>query len=127
MAVGALIRYRLKLFGVPFRWLTAIDEWSPEESFVDTQIRGPYWLWRHTHTFEEIDSRRALMRDRAEYRLLYGAMGRISHALFIRRTLDRIFDYRAEMIARLLAPDDQSNVIQFPIKSSSLPEHPEVA
>src|SRR5512135_2403182 len=50
---GALIDYRLRLFGLPFRWRTRIEGVEPEQRFVDVQLRGPYRLWHHTHTFED--------------------------------------------------------------------------
>jgi ligand-binding SRPBCC domain-containing protein len=105
MEPGALLDYKLSLFGVGFYWQTRIEEWKPEKYFIDVQLKGPYALWRHTHIFEKLDDRRTLMRDRVEYAIPYGLFGRLAHWLFVRRSLKRIFDYRAEMTARLLEPD----------------------
>lgn len=99
---GTLIEYRLNLYGIPFRWRTLIERWQPEETFVDTQLNGPYTLWRHTHTFEELGPNRTLMRDRVLYRLPFGIFGRLAHWLFVRRALALIFDYRATATAELL-------------------------
>jgi ligand-binding SRPBCC domain-containing protein len=103
MAAGTLLEYRLSLFGISFYWKTKIESWTPEQSFVDVQLSGPYSFWRHTHAFEELGPDSTLMRDRVEYRLPLGVLGRIAGAAFVRRMLDKIFDYRAEMTARLLA------------------------
>ena len=46
--------YRLKLHGIPLKWVSRISEWVPRERFVDEQIRGPYAMWHHTHTFEDV-------------------------------------------------------------------------
>lgn len=108
MAAGALLEYRLALFGVSFYWKTLIESWTPEESFIDLQVKGPYSLWRHTHTFEEVGPDRTLMRDRVEYRMPAGLLGRIARAAFVKRSLNAIFDYRAEMTARLLAPSSEA-------------------
>ena len=108
MAEGTLLEYRLGLFGIRFYWKTLIEKWSPEESFVDVQLKGPYALWRHTHTFEELSHASTLVRDRVEYQVPYGLFGRFAHTLFIKRTLKKIFDYRARIIARLLAPAGRS-------------------
>ena len=102
MEAGALIEYRLALFGVPLYWQTLIESWTPDESFVDRQLKGPYALWRHTHSFEEQGPREILMRDVVEYRVPYGLLGSIVHNLFIKRWLAYIFDYRAALTARLL-------------------------
>lgn len=103
MEEGTLLEYRLALFGVPFYWKTLIEKWSPETCFVDVQLKGPYKLWRHTHSFEEMGPSRTIMRDRVEYQIGFGALGRLAHFLFVGRMLRKIFDYRAEMTARLLA------------------------
>jgi ligand-binding SRPBCC domain-containing protein len=101
MAPGALIDYRLKLFGVPMRWRTRIEEWQPEDRFVDVQLEGPYRLWRHLHTFEDRPEG-TLMRDRVEYELPLGPLGLLAHRIFVARQLDGIFSYRRKVIARVL-------------------------
>ncbi len=101
LAVGTLIDYRLALFGVPFRWRTRIAAWEPDRRFVDVQLRGPYALWQHEHTFEHADGGTRIG-DRVEYRLPLGALGETAHALAVRRVLERIFDYRRERVASLL-------------------------
>lgn len=106
MHAGTLLDYRLSLFGIPFNWRTLIESWSPEDSFVDTQLSGPYKLWHHTHTFESLAPDKTLMRDRVLYRLPFSIFGRLTHALMVKRTLNHIFDYRRDMTARLLTPDN---------------------
>ena len=51
MEVGALIDYRLHYRGVPVGWTSQIEVWEPGRQFVDRQLRGPYGLWHHRHTF----------------------------------------------------------------------------
>ncbi len=101
MRPGALIAYRLRLLGVPFRWLTRIEAFQPEERFVDVQLRGPYRRWRHTHEFVEV-AEGTMIRDRVEYQLPFGPLGELAHALFVRRRLDAIFAHRRRRIAELL-------------------------
>lgn len=101
MRAGARLEYSLSLFGVPMRWKTRITEWVPGVRFVDEQESGPYALWRHTHEFEARGDA-TLMRDIVDYREPLGALGLIAHRLFVRRTVERIFDYRREAVERLL-------------------------
>ena len=103
MREGALIDYRLSLFGVPFRWRTRITRWEPDACFVDEQIRGPYALWEHTHRFEDAPGG-TLVTDVVRYALPLGPLGALAHPLFVRPTLERIFDHRRRRVAELLAP-----------------------
>lgn len=98
---GALIDYRLRLHRAPVRWRTRIERWEPALCFVDRQIDGPFALWEHMHAFEE-QTAGTLIRDRVEYRMPFGAAGRLAHGLFVGRDLERIFDYRRDALARLL-------------------------
>lgn len=98
---GTRIDYRLRLYGVPLRWRTEIEVFEPPRRFVDVQLRGPYRLWRHTHEFAA-EGAGTRMNDRVEYQLPLGPLGSAAHAIFVGRTLERIFDYRRKRIAELL-------------------------
>jgi len=100
MKPGALIEYRLRWHQLPIAWVTRIEEWSPPHRFVDTQIRGPYKLWHHTHEFASVDGG-TRMTDVVRYALPLGPIGRIAHALAVRRDVARIFEYRLRRIAEL--------------------------
>jgi ligand-binding SRPBCC domain-containing protein len=104
MEPGALLNYRLRLHGVPIRWTTRIEIWEPPTRFVDIQLSGPYALWEHTHEFEPNGSGGSIIRDRVRYAIPYGPLGQLAHLLFVRRDLERIFDYRAKAFARLVQP-----------------------
>ncbi|MEJ7825430.1 MAG: SRPBCC family protein [Solirubrobacteraceae bacterium] len=102
MAPGTLIRYRLRVHGVPVGWLTAIREWDPPHRFVDEQLRGPYALWHHTHSFEALADGGTLMRDVVRYALPFGPLGELARRLFVARDVEAIFDYRAQRIVELV-------------------------
>jgi len=101
MREGALIDYRISVRGVPLRWQTRIESYEPMRSFVDVQLRGPYRLWRHTHTFEATPEGTDV-RDHVEYALPFGPLGQLAHALIVKRDLEQIFAYRRDVIAQLL-------------------------
>jgi len=98
---GALIDYRLSLFGVPFGWRTVIEAWEPESRFVDRQLRGPYRRWHHTHLFEDAPGG-TRMTDRVEYQLPLGPLGELARVALVDRQLAAIFDHRRRAIERLL-------------------------
>jgi ligand-binding SRPBCC domain-containing protein len=106
MASGTPIEYRLKLHGLRVDWLTSIEIWEPGRRFVDTQVRGPYRLWRHTHLFEDHPNG-TLVRDRVSYAIPLGPLGELARLLFVRRDLDRIFDHRQVAVAEALGADVQ--------------------
>lgn len=94
---GALIRYRLKLRGMPIHWITRIEEWVPGERFVDTQIAGPYSLWHHTHEFEDVEGG-TMIRDTVRYRIPFGPLGEVVRRTLVARDTEKIFNYRRERI-----------------------------
>ena len=103
MRAGTLLDYRLKLHRVPVRWRTRIEVWEPPRRFVDAQLSGPYSLWEHTHEFEPVGEGATLLRDRVRYALPLGPLGELAHRLFVRRDVERIFDFRREAVAARLA------------------------
>jgi ligand-binding SRPBCC domain-containing protein len=100
IGVGTLIDYRLRWRGIPLRWQTLIEEWDPPHRFTDSQIRGPYEFWRHTHTFDE-ECGGTRIRDEVGYRLPFGLVGAAAHRLGVRRDLEAVFDYRARRVREL--------------------------
>lgn len=105
MRPGALIDYRLKLHGVPVRWRTRIEVWEPPVRFIDVQVSGPYALWEHTHTFERDGEQGVVIGDHVRYAIPLGLLGRIAHAAFVKRDLERVFDYRERAVAERLQPE----------------------
>jgi ligand-binding SRPBCC domain-containing protein len=104
LQAGALLDYKLKLHGVPVRWTTVIETWEPPQRFVDSQAKGPYALWEHTHLFERDGNGATVIHDRVRYAIPLGPLGAIAHRLFVRRDLERIFDYRRNAVDERLAP-----------------------
>lgn len=94
---GTLIDYRLKLHGIPLGWTSRIEEWQPGSRFVDTQVKGPYSLWHHTHTFH-VMGKGTLMRDRVRYRVPAGALGRLAGGWKVGRDVGAIFAYRRRKV-----------------------------
>lgn len=104
MKQGALLDYRLRLFGVPFRWRTRIAHWEPDRCFVDEQLRGPYRLWVHTHHFREVEGGTE-MEDEVRWALPLAPLGELARPL-VSRQLERIFDYRARAIRAILLGEE---------------------
>ncbi len=97
IGAGTRIDYALRINGLPVRWQTLIDAWDPPRRFSDTQARGPYRLWHHTHEFLPMGGG-TLMRDTVRYRLPAGWLGLAGAGWKVARDVTQIFDYRAEKI-----------------------------
>ena len=101
MREGALIDYQLRLNGIPLKWRSLISTWDPPNVFVDTQLKGPYKQWIHTHRFTALDAERTLIEDEVRYRLPFGPFGAIALPI-VRKQVEGIFDYRETALAEAL-------------------------
>ena len=102
MKEGALIDYTVRILGFPVRWRTLITKYDPPDIFVDQQLKGPYSLWHHTHTFTKISDNETLIKDIIAYSIPFGFIGRVVHSIYIKKDLEKIFLYRKNKIADLL-------------------------
>lgn len=105
MHEGQIIAYRVRLATlVRVSWVTEIKSVEKGHGFIDEQRSGPYKFWHHRHTFTEVPGG-VKVDDLLHYIMPLGPLGELAHALFARRKLERIFDYRArEMERRFGAP-----------------------
>ena len=100
METGALIEYKIRLFGFSFRWKSIISKWEQNRQFIDEQLKGPYSKWVHTHTFEKNEGI-IIINDTVNYRLPFAPFGEIVLPL-VKMQLKRIFDYRSKRIFELI-------------------------
>ncbi len=99
MAEGATIDYSVSINRVPTPWRSVIARWQPGACFVDAQERGPYRAWWHEHHFAPGAPGTTVVHDRVYYAPPLGPLGRIAHAVFVRRMLQRIFTFRRQAMA----------------------------
>ncbi|AQX12848.1 hypothetical protein BAX94_00525 [Elizabethkingia meningoseptica] len=81
------------LLGISVKWKTKITQVSFQRSFADFQSKGPYKYWHHFHEFIP-NEKGVLMKDRIDYELPMGFLGRLAHGLFVHKRLNQIFDFR---------------------------------
>lgn len=100
MYAGQIIEYTVRpVLGIPLYWMTEITHVAPSQYFVDEQRYGPYQLWHHQHHFKEIAGG-VEMTDIVHYRMPFWVIGDLANALFVRRQLRHIFDFRKEAIEK---------------------------
>jgi uncharacterized protein len=101
MQKGTLIDYKLRIRGFPAHWTTKIIEWCPPTHFTDTQLKGPYSFWAHTHEFEELAGG-TLMKDTVRYKVPVGLVGRMTTQAWVDSDIEQIFEYRRKNVGKFL-------------------------
>jgi len=101
MRTGALIDYRIGLWGLPMSWRTRISSWEPPLSFADEQLKGPYKRWFHTHTFAPDGNGGTIMTDSVEFALPLEPLSLVAYPL-VAWQLRRIFIYRDKALRKAL-------------------------
>jgi hypothetical protein len=64
------------------------------EGFTDVQVWGPFASWEHRHEFLAISPNSSRLVDTIHYRLPGGWIGALVGGWFVRRKLEKMFDYR---------------------------------
>lgn len=107
---GMLIEYTVKpLFGISLHWQTEIWKIKKPEMFIDRQLKGPYKVWEHSHEFIQKE-KGILMKDAVKYQLPFGIIGRITHSLIVKQKIERIFNYRKEILNKIFT-ENGNNII----------------
>ena len=98
MYAGQVIEYKVHpVLGIPLYWMTEITHVEHHKYFVDEQRFGPYSLWHHQHHFKETPAGTE-MTDIVHYKLPFWFLGDIAHALFVKKKVREIFDYRYKAV-----------------------------
>lgn len=101
MYPGLMIAYKVRpVLGIPLNWLTEITHVEHHRFFVDEQRVGPYAIWHHEHHFVPVDGG-VEMTDIVTYHLPFGILGKLAHALFVRKQLEGIFTHRFKAVEEL--------------------------
>ena len=101
MYPGQIIEYYVTpVMGIKMNWVTEITHVVHHHYFVDEQRFGPYAFWHHKHFIKEVPGG-VEMSDILHYKVPFGFIGKIVNALFIRRKIKEIFDYRFNKLEQL--------------------------
>jgi ligand-binding SRPBCC domain-containing protein len=91
----------------PFRaqWTALITEFEWNHHFADIQKQGPFKSFHHRHELTaEVRGQATgtIVRDLINYDVGFGWVGTLAQKLFIRRQLERTFEYRQQTLEKLL-------------------------
>ncbi len=115
MYAGQIIEYKVRpVLGIPIYWMTEITQVVDKKYFIDEQRFGPYQLWHHQHHFKEVKGGVEMV-DIVHYRNPLGVLGNIANAVYVKKQLQTIFEYRFTKVEELFgawnAP--QANKVMF--------------
>jgi ligand-binding SRPBCC domain-containing protein len=107
MYPGQIIEYKVcPAAGISMYWMTEITQVKEGRFFIDEQRVGPYKLWHHQHHFKAVEGGME-MTDIIHYQLPLGWLGDLAHALFVRKRLEGIFDFRFQKAEEIFGRSPQ--------------------
>lgn len=102
MATGVKIKYKLKVYGITFFWISSIDQWEKNNRFIDVQTKGPFKSWHHTHAFHVYKSKKfdgVFIEDNIKYSLPFSLLSDFINC-FVHKDLVKIFEFRKKIIQK---------------------------
>ena len=106
---GMKIDYSVKpIFGIPMHWQTEIYNVKKKQTFSDRQLKGPYKVWEHTHSFTEMKGG-VMMDDVVNYQLPFWILGNIAHTLIVKNKIKNIFVYRKQVLEKIFEINNGKN------------------
>ncbi len=94
------VKLRVPAGPIRMTWLGQHSDYVEGKSFRDTQVSGPFNKWVHDHFMEPGPDGGSLLRDRVEYEIPMGWLGRAITGRGIARQLAGMFAYRHKITAR---------------------------
>lgn len=98
-----LIRGRITIRGIPFKWRLRTLGRDPNTGFSRAQEKGPFSVWHHTHTFTD-EGDRVRVDEEVIYRLPLWPLGEIA-APWTARELERLFAFRRRRLHDIFGED----------------------
>jgi uncharacterized protein len=82
--------------GGPIRttWLVRHSDYVEDKQFRDSQIKGLFSSWTHTHLFKSLELSSCMLEDHIQYSLPGGTLSEIVASSLIDKKLNQMFDYR---------------------------------
>lgn len=98
LRVGTQVIFRVFTGPISQLWVAEHVAYDPPRLFADQQRQGPFAYWLHRHRFEPTERGTTLMIDDVEYELPLGWLGELVGGAFTRAKLQKMFDYRHQVV-----------------------------
>lgn len=105
IASGVEFIFEVSPMGMKQRSVHRIVTFDYPHGFVEEQIDGPLKKWVHEHKFESVSDSEAVVHDEIEFEPPGGMAGFIMTEARILDGLEKLFNYRAEQVRRLLGAE----------------------
>lgn len=98
IAVGAFTEVKLGLLGpISMRGLYRHVEYQEGKLFVDEQVKGPFFYWRHEHHFRDLPEGGCEMDDYIQFKAPPFT------AWLVKRRLEKMFNFRHQVTLELMS------------------------
>jgi ligand-binding SRPBCC domain-containing protein len=102
LKLGSEIVLNVTQFGlIRNKWHIKLTEFVENKLITDTQIAGPFAVWKHKHIFED-NGESTQMTDEIEFELPFGLLGDIAYNVFVARIIRKQFEYRQRITKQIL-------------------------
>jgi len=100
---GSRVTLRVKVGPFAQNWIAEHRDCQPGRMFRDVMISGPFPRWEHTHRFLPESEASSWLEDRVDFELPLGWLGKVFGGAYTRRKLERMFAWRHQVTAEVLA------------------------
>ncbi|MDQ3020824.1 MAG: SRPBCC family protein [Bacteroidota bacterium] len=87
-------------------WKIQLTDFKPYTIITDTQIKGPFKVWVHSHCFKDQHDK-TLMTDKVNYELPFGILGKTVNQILIKRLINKQFEFRHKTTKEILEEKDR--------------------
>ena len=94
LEVGTEVVLRIKVGPLWRRVVSVHEAYEPGVMFADRMVEGPFARWYHVHRVTPRGADRCTLTDDIDYELPLAPLGRWLGGWFVRRQLERLFEYR---------------------------------
>jgi uncharacterized protein (TIGR01777 family) len=89
------VKIKMKIGGpIHTTWLVKHSDYVEGKQFKDSQIKGLFSSWTHTHLFNSLELSSCILDDHIEYSLPGGTVSEIIASPLINKKLNQMFGYR---------------------------------
>jgi len=101
---GSRIALRIYVLGPIFMdWISEHHGYQAGREFKDTQIKGPFQRWTHTHRVLPVDETHCVLEDSIDYALPLSPLSDWVAGWFVRQKLNRMFEYRHAQMQKIFS------------------------